>query len=186
MGRIEELASVYQRHVSAPWQRTVAGAQRVMIVVYEKELERTLRARLGEFEQATRDTGHGWRVVDCTRWFALWMTAGDYREAYFEDPSLLVASKLEGQLRQEVAQRLSKELEEADEDSVVALVGVGSLYGFLRVSNLITDVEPSIRGRLVVFFPGTKNENVYRLLDARDGPNYLANGITLNGEGPMP
>jgi hypothetical protein len=60
---------------------------------------------------------------------------------------------------------------------------VASLYGFVRVSELIHDVERSIRGRLVVFFPGTKNENNYRLLDARDGWNYLANGITLHSEG---
>ena len=58
-----------------------------------------------------------------------------------------------------------------------------SLYGFVRVSELIHDVERSIKGRLVVFFPGTKNENNYRLLDARDGWNYLAVPVTLHGEG---
>ena len=89
MGKVENLAAVYERHVSAPWQRTVSGAQRVMMVVYEKELERTLRARIGEFEQATRRSGHGWKLVDCTRWFAEWMAADEYREAYFEDPDLL-------------------------------------------------------------------------------------------------
>jgi len=47
MGRVEELAAAYERHVSAPWQRTVSGAQRVMLVVYDKELERALRARIG-------------------------------------------------------------------------------------------------------------------------------------------
>ena len=52
--------------------------------------------------------------------------------------------------------------------------------GFLRVSELIQSVEPSIRGRLVVFFPGTKNDNNYRLLDARDGWSYLAQPITLH------
>jgi histidinol-phosphate phosphatase family protein len=44
----------------------------------------------------------------------------------------------------------------------------------------------SIHGRLLVLFPGTKNENNYRLLDARDGWNYLANGITLHGGGAAP
>ena len=69
MGKIEDLAAVYERHVGVPWQRSVAGAQRVMLVVYEKELERTLRARIGEFEQATQRSGHDWKRVDCTRWF---------------------------------------------------------------------------------------------------------------------
>ena len=45
MGKVEDLAAVYERHISDPWQRSLSGAQRVMLVVYEKELERTLRAR---------------------------------------------------------------------------------------------------------------------------------------------
>ena len=184
MGQIEDLASVYERHIGAPWQRTVAGAQRVVLVVYEKELERTLRARIGEFEQATRRSGHGWKELDCTRWFAEWMGGDEYRDAYFEDPSLL-GMKLEGEFKQAVAQRLAGELESADDGGVVVLFGVASLYGFLRVSELIRGVEQSIHGRLVVFFPGTKDENNYRLLDARDGWNYLANGITLHGAGGM-
>ena len=185
MGRIEELAAVYERHVSAPWQRTLAGAQRVMLVVYEKELERTLRARVGEFEQATRRSGHDWKSVDCTRWFAEWMASDDYRDAYFEDPSLL-GMKLEGEFKRQIAQRLVDELEAAGDNTVVAVRGVASLYGFLRISELVREVEQSIRGRLLVLFPGTKDENNYRLLDARDGWNYLANGITLHGGGTFP
>ncbi len=183
MGRIEDLAAVYERHVSAPWQRSVSGAQRVMLVVYDKELERTLRDRIGEFEQATRRSEHDWTLVDCTRWFAEWMARDEYREAWFEDPDLL-GMKLEGEFREAVADRLRTELEAAGDNSVVALLGVASLYGFLRVSEAIRSVEQAIRGRLVVFFPGTKNESNYRLLDARDGWNYLAQGITLHDGGP--
>ncbi len=46
MGKIEDLAANYEHHLSGPWRRSVAGAQRVMLLIYEKELERTLRARL--------------------------------------------------------------------------------------------------------------------------------------------
>lgn len=182
MGRVEDLAAVYERHISAPWQRNVSGAQRVMLVVYEKDLERMLRARLGEFEQATRRCGHDWTLVDCTGWFAEWIARDEYREAWFEEPDLL-GMKLEGEFREVVADRLRAALEAAGDDSVVALQGVASLYGFLRVSEVIRSVEQAIRGRLVVFFPGTKNENNYRLLDARDGWNYLAQGVTLHGGG---
>ena len=179
MNQISKLATIYRRHIGAPWQRTMAGAQRVMIVVYAKERERMLRHRLGEFEEATRDAGHDWRLVDATPWFAEWMAGDDYRDAYFEAPELL-EMKLEGEFREEVARRLSAVLEEADENTVVALLGTASLYGFLRVSELIQSVEPSIRGRLAVFFPGTKNDDNYRLLDARDGWSYLAQPITLH------
>ena len=33
MGRIEELAERFAQHIATPWQRTVAGAQRVIMVV---------------------------------------------------------------------------------------------------------------------------------------------------------
>ena len=185
MGKVEDLAAVYERHVSVPWQRTLAGAQRVMLVVYEKELERTMRARIGEFEQATERNGHGWTLVDCTCWFSDWLAGDEYREAWFENPALL-GMKIEAEFRREAVGKLTAALEAADDDTAVALLGVGSLYGFLRVSDLIRSVEQSIRGRLVVFFPGTKNDNNYRLLDARDGWSYLAQGITLHGGGPIP
>ena len=179
VNQISKLAANYKRHVSVPWQRTMAGAQRVMIIVYAKERERALRARIGEFEVATREAGHQWVEVDVTRWFAEWMAADEYREAYFEDPELL-GMKLDGEFREVAANRLAAALEDAGDNAVVALLGAASLYGFLRVSELIQSVEPSIRGRLAVFFPGTKNDDNYRLLDARDGWSYLAQPITLH------
>ncbi len=86
MARIEDLAEHYGRHIATPWQRTVAGAQRVVMVVYDKELERTLRARKLAFETATREAGHDWREVDLAKAFAEWMAADDYREEYFASP----------------------------------------------------------------------------------------------------
>ena len=182
MGKIEELAAIYERHISAPWPQTVAGSQRVMMVVYEKELERTLRARLGEFEQRTLAAGKKWTPLDCTRWFAEWMAADEYRDAYFESPEDLTL-KLEGDFKPHVVGRARQALRAADAQTVVAMYGVASLYGFMRTSELIRDIESEIRGRLVVFFPGTKEGGNYRLLDARDGWNYLANCITLHGVG---
>jgi hypothetical protein len=46
------------------------------------------------------------------------------------------------------------------------------------VSELVSRVESSIRGRLLVFFPGEHENNTYRFLDAREGWNYLAVPIT--------
>jgi len=182
MGKIEDLASLYERHMGVPWQRTIAGAQRVVIVVYDKELERAFRARKGEFEQRTRTTGHEWVEFDCTRCFAEWMAADEYREAYFEYPDDL-ALKLESEFTEYVAASLRELLRSCDKNTVVAVTGVASLYGFTRLSDLVRAVEPDIKGRLVVFFPGTKDGNNYRLLDARDGWNYLAYSITLHSSG---
>ena len=180
MSRIEQLAAMYRDQVSAPWPRTLAGAQRVMMIVYEKEHERALRARMQEFEHATRDAGHAWKLVDCTGWFAEWMVEADYREEYFEDPSTLTI-KLPAEFGKHAVRRLGAELEAADDNTVVGVMGIASLFGFLHVSELVRGCEQAIRGRLLVLFPGTKDGDNYRLLDARDGWNYLAQAITLHG-----
>lgn len=181
MGRIEDLASRYQGHISAPWQRNLAGAQRTIFVVHDKADERKLRAKLGLFEIATKDAGHGWKVVDLTGTFSRWMAAMDYREAYFEEPSDL-SLKLQGDFVQYAASELRTVLtaEDVNADTVVAAHGVASLFGFTKVSLVLKEVEHDIRGRLVLFFPGEFDNNNYRLLDARDGWNYLAVAITLH------
>jgi hypothetical protein len=64
--------------------------------------------------------------------------------------------------------------EEADGSSVVAVIGLASLFDFMRVSGLIERVEDTVRGRLLVFFLGEYAGNVYHFMDAREGFNYMA------------
>lgn len=184
MARIEDIAERYGRHIATPWQRTIAGAQRVIMVIYDKELERTLRARRLAFETATREAGHDWHEIDVSAAFAEWMAGDDYRDEYFASPDDLLL-KLDAEFPEFVAERLRAEMRkpEITPNSVVALLGVGSLFGFARISLVLRKIETDIRGRLVVFFPGQFDRNNYRLLDARDGWNYLAVPITLHGEG---
>lgn len=187
MARIEDIAERYGRHIATPWQRTIAGAQRVVMVVYDKELERTLRARKLAFETATREAGHDWFEIDISAAFAEWMASDDYREEYFASPEDL-RLKLDAEFPEFVAERVGDALRkpEITTNSVVAVFGVGSLFGFARISHILKKVEADIGGRLVVFFPGQFERNNYRLLDARDGWNYLAVPITLHGEGGSP
>lgn len=182
MARLEELADLYGRHIATPWQRNVAGAQRVIMLVYDKELERTLRARRAEFQMRTAAAGHDWHEVDLTAAFAEWLAAQRYRQSYFESPAKL-GPKLQSEFPTFVASRLREILTAANEESVVALFGVGSLYGFTHVSEILKLVEGDVRGRLVVFFPGSFEQNNYRLLDARNGWNYLAVPISIYGAG---
>ncbi len=184
MGRIEELADLYGQHIATPWQRTIAGAQRVIMVVYDKELERVLRDRKEEFETRTTAEGHGWREVDVTDAFAAWLGSDEYREAYFDSPEDL-SMKLASEFPEYVAERIRAELQrpDADENSVVAVIGAGSLFGFVRVSHVLKLIEGEIRGRLVVFFPGHLSQNNYQLLDAQDGWNYMAIPISIHAVG---
>ncbi len=181
MGRIDRLAERYKSYIALPWQKDLAGAQRAIFIVYDEADERRLRARKDLFALATAEAGHGWLECDLTRAFAEWMAAVEYRESYFESPENLEL-KLEGDFLEYVAGRVREVLfsPEADENSVVGIYGIASLFGFVRVSELMKEIEGDIRGRVVVFFPGEYENNNYRLLDARDGWNYLAVPITLH------
>lgn len=181
MGRIEQLADRYERHVSAPWPRNLAGAQKAIFVVYDKSDERRLRAKRREFEMRTRDAGHAWREVDLTDVFPRWIAQDEYRDEYFESPEDL-SLKLQAEFVEHAAAELRSALtaDDVDEDTVVGVIGAAALYGFARISEVLKHVDGEIRGRLVLFFPGDFDQNNYRLLDARDGWNYLAVPITLH------
>jgi len=181
MARIEDLVKKYYNHIAAPWQKSLAGAQRTIFIVYPKSDERRLRTRLDLFEMETKRAGHEWRLFDFTGTFSRWMSTTEYREAYFEEPdniSMRLRSEFAGYVARELREVLTHE--QTGADTVVAVYGVASLYGLTKASLILKEVEHDIRGRLVLFFPGSHENSNYRLLDARDGWNYLAVPITLH------
>ena len=181
MNRIDILVERYARYIDLPWQKHLSGAQRVIFIVYDKTDERRLRARKKLFEIATKKAGHGWIECDLTNVFAQWIADTEYRESYFESPGDLEL-KLESDFQDHVSGNIRDILgsPEAGENTVVSICGVASLFGFVRVSVLMEEIERDIRGRVVVFFPGEYENSNYRLMDARDGWNYLAVPITIH------
>ena len=175
MSKLDRLIAKFEGVVAQSWSATLAGPQRVWMVVYDEGDERRLRVRREEFAHAAQSAGHPMWWCDLTDAFADWMAEQEYREAYFEYPEDLMAYKgpLEG-FRTYVADLLRGVLADADETALVGVTGVGALFGLARVSEVIEAVHGDIRGRFAVFFPGTRRGNTYRLLDARDGWNYLA------------
>jgi hypothetical protein len=183
MGHIERLIHNYDTRVSLPWERNLAGPQRVWFAVYNKAEERRLRRRLEEFEISTKRARHGWMTIDLTDAFGKWLAAHEYRDGYFENPEHLEGeSPVVDDFKQAVFAQVSSVLAspDADESTVVAICGVSGLFGFMKTSELIDEIESSIRGRLLVFFPGEHENNTYRFLDAREGWNYLAVPITAD------
>ncbi|MBB6099349.1 hypothetical protein HNR42_002790 [Deinobacterium chartae] len=180
MSPLNNLLKTYRQHHvhrDLPWPDNLAGPQRVWFAVYPPEDERRLRTRLAEFEIATKEHGRGWRHVDLTDVFARWMATHPYREAYFQNPSL-IGGALEG-FHEHITQLLERELNEADSHTVVAVTGAASLYGLTKVSRVVSDVASGIRGRLLLFFPGTYTHQSYHLLGVGDGWNYLSIPITV-------
>jgi hypothetical protein len=178
--RVDALLQAYKRQVTMPWRPGLSGSERVWMAVYPPELERRVRGRIPEFEVATRAAGHGWLLHDFTTAFSKWMAAHPHREAYFKNPELLAPSLRQLTTSVQTAVRETLASEEAGAGSVVALLGVATLFPMVRVSDLLKEIAPALRGRLFVFFPGSYEDGNYRLLDARDGWNYLAIPITIS------
>lgn len=177
MPPVSRLLANYRRFVGLPWVSGLAGKQRVWLAVYPPAEERRVRAQLTDFANATIDAKHGWQLVDVTRVFPEWLASQKYRDRYFANPELLDAR---GPIESLVTQQLAAACEACDENSVVAVQGAGSLFDFIRISSVLDAVESSIRGRLLVFFPGERQQNIYRFMDARDGFNYMATPITCS------
>ena len=182
MSKIKRLMQSYSKYIAVPWRSDAAAAQRVIFCIYNEDDELRLRAEIGEFEIATRQSGHSWTLFDLTDTFADWLASQRYAKNYFKKPQLIytllhiylafIKQKFEGFLQ----------AEGATEETVVALMGVGSLFGLLKVKEVVDKLAPLVGGRLVVFFPGTYENNNYRLLDGYDGWNYLAVPITADKE----
>ena len=179
MSKLDKLVHAYHEHISLPWQGGLAAIQRVIFAVYDKNDELRLRAHVGEFELETKQSAHEWLLIDVTNTFPDWMSAQEYRESYFETPEDLAGYE-DGEIS-EFIKTLIADLKlnistNTNPNTVVALVGVGSLFGLARVSTLVEGIKDAVQGRLLVFFPGEYHpeNHSYRLLDARDGWNYLA------------
>jgi hypothetical protein len=182
---VDELLDAYHKFVSLPWQRNLAPPQRVWMAVYPAEHERRVRLHLPDFEVATKEAHHTWALVDITTSFERWMAGHEYRDRYFEAPDLLETAlpAYFDHLVSEVRAHLDKH---SNTEGVIGLLGAGTLFGLgdaVKVSALLNAVNEAITGRLLVFFPGEHEGNSYRLLDARDGWNYLATPITPNRSG---
>lgn len=180
MSKIKRLIQSYSNYVAIPWRTDAAAAQRVIFCVYSETEELRLRAKIDEFEIATKQSGHEWAVFDLTDTFAEWLAGQRYAKSYFQKPNLL--SPLLPKYLTYITDTFEAFLKEntAEENSVVALKGVGSLFGFLKVKDVVDTLAPMVKGRLLVFFPGSYENNNYRLLDGYDGWNYLAVPITAD------
>ncbi len=180
MSKVKRLLKNYGNFIALPWRGDAAALQRVIFCVYNEEDELRLRARIDEFEMATKQAGHEWALFDLTDTFPEWLSKQRYAKSYFQNPHLL-SSLLPKYMSHIVEEFLSALADrEANENSVVALKGVGSLFGFLKVKDVVDRLAPLTPGRLLIFFPGSYENNNYRLLDGYDGWNYLAVPITAD------
>jgi len=180
MSKIKSLLANYKQYIAVPWRDDAAPAQRVIFCVYSETEERVLRVQIDEFEIATKGTDHKWLRFDLTDTFAIWLSSLKYAENYFKQPEKLedVFPEYLNWLKNQFNNFINKR--NINSDYVVALSGVGSMFGMLKIKDVVDAFAPMVPGKLLVFFPGSLENGNYRLLDSFDGWNYLAIPITAD------
>jgi hypothetical protein len=177
MSRIDQLLTSFRRHVALPLRPGLPLSQRVWFVVYPPEDERRLGPRLSEFELATKDAGLNWSRVDVSGSFAGWLDSRDDKDEIVGDPELVESyadPDYADWLKSKVAESIADIPADQAEKTVLAMTGLMELYDFIHVSDLIDTLDKSFTGVLLVLFPGERDVNTYRFLEARDGWDYLA------------
>jgi hypothetical protein len=172
LASFDDVLRHFGRQIELKWRPDEAPEGRVWILWYDKALDRRVRGRLHELQQATEVAGHGWRHLDLAKIFPTWIVGVEFLPRLLRRPEQL--SGLLAEFRQVVALRVRQELDAAGQSDLVALSGCASLFGQLRTADLVADVSPHIRGRLLLLFPGQHHAGIYRLLDARESWNYRA------------
>jgi len=172
--QIQRLVDNFASYISVPWRHDIASYQRVVFCIYSPKDELIIRAQLGEFEIRTKKSGHRWYSLDLTDCFANWMSREKYAESIFKNPSNL--SEEDSYFQKYLLKQFSYicSTNSVDENTVVCVYGIASLFGLASVNETVQAFASLFSGKLVVLFPGSYENNVYKVLDAYDGWNYLA------------
>lgn len=177
MSRIDILLENYRNHLRIPLRTGLPASQRVWFAVYPAEDERRLVNRIEDFSMATKEAGHPWVRIDLKGRLAEWLGSidEDERAVWFRNPAD-IDLYAKNEWRQVLVKYLREQFSQAEkpEKTIFALTGLMDLFDFVHVSELIDGLERDFAGYLLIFFPGERDVNTYRFLDARTGWNYLA------------
>lgn len=178
--KIEQLIAAYEKVVNEPWSSSLSGQERIWFLVFDPSELRKVTLHEGEFENVTIKANKKWHLISLKSCFPSWMSNHDYREEYFESPEYVI-DQLEAEFIPYAIEFIREKLKaiNQEEDIVIAIKDVASIFGFGRLAEILKSCDKDIKGRMLIFFPGEFEHNQYRLLDARDGWDYLARPITI-------
>lgn len=178
--KVDQLLKAFSKVLEEPWSNALSGDERIWFLVYDPAEQRKVDLRMADFETEALKAGKKWKSISLKKCFPTWMTNHLYRDGYFKKPDL-ISDQIETEFRSFAIQYLKGELKkvEPDLETIVVLTDVSSLFGFVKLSEIINNCEKDFKGRLLIFFPGEFEKNQYRLLAARGGWNYLARPITI-------
>lgn len=139
---------------------------------YDRSLEPRVAGQWPVFEQETTRAAHGWRPLDAGTMFGQWLGGHELRDAVLQQPDEL--RSLLPEFEDYVTEEISTVLAVAGENDLVSVRRCGALFGLASLSKVVSRVEHSVSGRLMLSFAGRYEGTGYRLLDARPGWNYHA------------
>ena len=179
MTKIDQLLKKFQRIIKEPWTKGLSGQEKVWFLIFEPADLRKIHFNLGEFEIATKNANKDWHIISLEKKFSNWLSKHDYSEAFFEDPEY-ISDALHDDFKEYLENSINKELEHINSsNSLIVLKDVSGIFGFIKLSEVVNTISNKIEGRLMVLFPGEFTNNQYRLMDARDGWDYLARPIMI-------
>lgn len=179
ISKVDSLLNNYENVLKEPWNKKLAGQEKVWFLVYDPVEQRKIALRIGDFERVTIKNNRNWIEVDLQPCFPEWMLGKEYRDQYFKQPEY-IQDQIESGFKDFIINRISKAFETAEdpENTITAITNVSAMFGFLKLSDILKEIYPLIKGRILIFFPGEYQNNHFRLMDARDGWSYLARPIT--------
>jgi len=181
---VDRLIAAFQAQLRHPWSADRSGGERVWFLVIDPDKMRSVLAQKEAFRQAAQGAGKQWHEIDLTDTFGSWMASLEYANHYFARPQR--AASLPGDFVEWLRKDVERQIQDAQlgRHSLLVLSGTESLFGLTKLSGVVHSIEDSVPGRLLVLFPGQYHQPQYRLLDARDGWNYLAVPILpISGQG---
>ena len=177
--KVDDLLSNYEKVLIEPWGGNLSGQEKIWFLVFDPTEIRKVALRIGDFERITKKNNKNWIEIDLQNCFPDWMKNHEYRDAYFADPEA-IQDQIEFDFKRYIVDYISQIIHQIEnlEQTVVALTNVASLFGFLKLSDILNEIYHLNKGRILIFFPGEYHDNHYRFLNARDGWSYLARPIT--------
>lgn len=178
MSKVNHLLAKFESIINEPWPTGLSGQEKVWFLIFDPIELKKVHFKLGEFEMATRNANRKWLLISLNDYFTNWLSNHDYKEAFFEEPEY-ISDALQSEFREYIINKINKELTDNSENTLLVLKDASAIFGFIKLSEVVQDVSNKIKGRLMVLFPGEFTNNQYRLMDARDGWDYLARPIMI-------
>ena len=179
MSKIDQLLQKYQRIIKEPWSKGLSGQEKVWFLIFDPVDLRKVYFKLGEFEIATKNSNRSWNLISLENKFSDWLSKHDYKDSFFEDPDYL-SDALQDDFKEYLEKSIISDLDtNNNENTLIVLKDVSAIFGFIKLSEIVNAISNKVHGRLMVLFPGEFTNNQYRLMDARDGWDYLARPIMI-------